>query len=259
MVVYGYITNEFVQQYVRLTSSAPFFEQESNQDVEDADVRLHSSEGKDYRFEYRGHGYYVSIQRFSGKPGVTYNLDINVDFDRDGEVENYGATTTMPATVEADSVEIVEIDIMGYRHYSLNLYMQDPPEANYYLFKFFINDTLTNDFLRELIISDDHTYNGSYIDGASIIYFEDAENEEVQEMNEEYENMYLVTHGDRVRFQVINIEKGYYDFIRECKAERRGENPFFGGPPSNITTNITNNGIGYFSSYYVQEKEVVVP
>jgi hypothetical protein len=37
-----------------------------------------------------------------------------------------------------------------------------------------------------------------------------------------------------------------------------GENPFFGGPASNIITNISNGGLGYFTTYAGSTAETTV-
>jgi hypothetical protein len=146
---------------------------------------------------------------------------------------------------------------MGFLHYSLNIYAQEPFETeNYYLFNFFINDTISNNKVSDFIISDDLMYNGIYLNGISLRYFNDASDFEASGNDWD---IYLVSPGDRIRVQMLNIEKGYYNFIRECMMEKYGENPFFGGPPSNIHTNIPKGAVGYFTSYCIREKETVVP
>jgi hypothetical protein len=64
----------------------------------------------------------------------------------------------------------------------------------------------------------------------------------------ERRRVYLAV-GDTVAFSLFHIERGYYDFIGQCQDEMSGENPFFGGPASNIVTNISNGGFGYFTAY----------
>lgn len=260
IVIYGYLTDEFKYQHIRVTSSSPYFDENSNRSITDAEVRLKTSTGDEYLFVGEEYGYYVSPRRFAGVPGVTYTLSVEVDFDGDGETEVYEAETTLLPIVPVDSIDITVIDIMMYRHFSLNFYMQEPAETdNFYLFKFFINDSISNDKISELVTSDDRTYNGEYVPGASIYYFEDATDEDVQKKNEDDDDEYMANPGDRIRLQILNIEKGYYHFINQCISEKNGENPFFGGPPSNITTNFSNGAIGYFASYCIQEKLAIVP
>jgi hypothetical protein len=161
----------------------------------------------------------------------------------------------------ADSIVVRPLTIMGFRHFALNLYLQEPADTkNFYMCKFIINDSISNDKMKEYIVFDDRMLNGTYLNGVTINYFEDATDEKNTEKYDEGAlNQDLVYPGDKVILQVISIEKGYYDFINECSREKNGENPFFGGPPSNITTNISNGAVGYFSGYAIQELESVIP
>ena len=261
-VIYGQITDEHKYQYIRVTSSSPYFDVKATMVVDDADVRITSSDGNEYLFVYEKDGYYKSKNIFAASSGVTYNLMVEVDFDKDGEMETYEASTTILPNTTVDSVDIKLIDIMGYRHFAMNFYMQEPPEtSNYYLFRYIINDSLTNDKISKYLVTDDRMFNGEYITGATITYFEDATDEKnlTAPGTDNDDRSDWVYPGDKIRLQVINIEKGYYNFINECISEKNGENPFFGGPPSNITTNLSNGAIGYFTGFCIRESNAIVP
>ena len=256
-VIYGYLTDELKNQHIRITSSSPYFHEADNKFISNAKVWVTSSTGREYPFVHDANGYYVSQRRFSAVPGVSYRLSVELDFRNDGIVELYEAETTTLPKLPVDSINVTSLNIMGFHHYSLNIYMQEPPETdNYYLFKYVINDTVSNDRISDLIIADDEMINGEYMDGVSIRYFNAAS--DFEEIGEDWD-MYFVSPGDRIRLQIMNIEKGYYTFIRDCSMEKYGSNPFFGGPPSNIHTNLSNGAVGYFSSYCIQEKRTVVP
>ena len=62
-----------------------------------------------------------------------------------------------------------------------------------------------------------------------------------------------------ITVEVNRIDKGYYDFISQCKSSRDGETPFFGGPPANIVTNFSPGAVGYFSAYSPARKSIIVP
>ena len=260
VVIYGCLTNENKNQYIRVTSSSPYFYNSDNQTIDDAKVKVTSSNGREYTFAHERNGYYISQRRFTAVPGVTYRLSVEVDSGRDGKTESYEAETTTLPIVPVDSIGFNVINIMGLKHYSLVFYMQEPAETeNYYLFNFFINDSISNEKISNSLISNDLMYNGEYINGASVTFFEDGSDPNVIAWNEENENVFMVIPGDRIRLQILNIEKGYYHFISHCMREKYGENPIFGGPPSNIHTNLSNGAVGYFSSYCIQERVTVVP
>lgn len=253
IVIYGCLTSENKYHSIRITRSSPYFHDDENEGITNAKVIVTSSLGLEYPFSGDSMGLYVSQRRFAASPGATYRLSVEVDNER------YEAETTTLPVVPVDSIEVKYISIMGFGHYSLNVFMQEPGETeNYYLFRYFINDTISNDMVTDFVISSDHFYNGEYVNGANITYFEDANDPLLQEFNRENDYQNKVSPGDKVRLHIINIEKGYYNFIRDCKREKHGENPFFGGPPSNIFTNLTNNAVGYFTSYCIQVKQTVV-
>ena len=261
IVIYGQITDENKHQYIRITSSSPYFDKKTNAVVSDAKVVITSSQGIEYPFVYEKDGYYKSENSFFGVPNITYNLTVEVDFDKDNEMEIYEASTTLLPVVSVDSADVKLLSIMGYRHFALNFYMQDPPETNnYYLCRFFINDSVSNSMLSEYIITEDRMYNGEYIDGATITYFEDATDEKnLTAPGADEKNNFMMSPGDIIRLQFSNIEKGYYNFINQCISEKYGENPFFGGPPSNITTNLSNGAVGYFTGFCIHEKTAIAP
>jgi len=261
IVIYGQITDEYKYQYIRITSSSPYFDEKMNQVISGALVQVESTDGDLFRFYEGTDGYYFSESRFAATVGTTYNLTVEVDFDKDGKIEIYEASTTILPVIPVDSVDIKPINIMGYRHFSMNFYMQDPSEAeNFYLCIFYINDSLTNNKLSQYLYSDDRMFNGEYVDGASFTYFEDATDEKnLTSPRADDEDNYMVSPGDIIRLQLLNIEKGYYNFISESISVKYGENPFFGGPPSNISTNISNGAVGYFTGFSLQEQTTVVP
>jgi hypothetical protein len=263
IVIYGCLSDDRKNQSIRITKSSSYFDDQENDVVADADVRIKDSEGHVYTLFYRENGYYFSDTRFGVRPGVTYHLIVNVDFDKDGTDEKYEAVTTIPPLLTIDSINVKPVMIMGYRHFALNIYMQDPPETkDFYLFRFSVNDTLFNSQVSDYIIANDEFINGSYVEN-TIYYFEDSTDERVVQKNEGSDNAfteeYMVSPGDRIRLQFLNIEEGYYTFINECITEMRGKNPMFGGPPSNISTNISGGAVGFFSGYCIREATTIVP
>jgi len=259
IVIYGCLTDEHKHQYVRVTRSSPYFEDKANPVVADADVYISDSEGNGYALEYGEEGYYFSKTPFAVRPGITYHLAVDVDFDGDGVRELYEAETTVLPAIPLDSIDVRPMTIMGYRHFSLNIYAQDPEEErNFYLFKFFVNDSISNDRVSRFLITDDEFFNGSAIE-SNLYYFDDFTDERVVERNKDNDNAYMVSPGDRILLQTISIEEGYYHFINQAASEMRGENPMFGGPPSNITTNITNGAVGFFTGYCIHESHTTVP
>jgi hypothetical protein len=149
--------------------------------------------------------------------------------------------------------------MMGQKGYAMYLYAQDVPTEDYYLSRYKVNDTLVLDNISQLSLMSDRTFNGQYMNAMLLHMFRDVDdrNEDQDADRDENRRAYLGL-GDVVTLSFGRIEKGYYNFINQCRDEMEGESPFFGSPASNITTNISNGGIGYFACYPLTSIETTV-
>ncbi|MDR1339610.1 MAG: DUF4249 domain-containing protein [Prevotellaceae bacterium] len=263
IVIYGYLTDEPGYHAIKVSASSPYFDTAPNRGISGATVKI-SSDNTLISFHEVDTvpGLYVTVSRTAGIPGRTYSLSVETDFDSDGIRETYTATSTMLSAVEVDSVTIQEMSLMGNRFYTLNLYAQDAPGEDYYLGRYRLNDSIILASIDRLSPMSDATLDGQYINGLMIRGFSDERDREKIENRDDGENrnprVYL-SPGDTITFSLCRIEKGYYEFINQCQQEMNGENPFFGGPASNITTNISGGGIGYFTTYAFSTVKTVVP
>ena len=248
IVIYGALNTNQNLQEIQISSTSPYFSQVPNPPVSGANVIITSSQNEE--IEYMESpvkpGTYCAVNSWSPTEGETYTLSVEVDFDNDGYPESYEATTTVPSSLELDSIRVTPITIMGHDNYAINIYGQDPPEENFYLFNFYVNGELTNSEITNYIITDDVFFNGEYINGITVQYF-DAISEYEKDSEEVRKQSTYLDSGDLLDVETCMITKGYYDFLSQCMSEKRGENPMFGGPPSNIISNISNGAIGYFT------------
>lgn len=257
IVIYSCLSDQLSYQTVKLSASSPYFEEKQNQPVSDAVVIIRSSGNEVFELKERANekGTYQTQVPMAAATGVTYRLTVEVDFDEDGVLETYEATTTMPRLFALDSIRINPTKIMGYQHYALEMYGMEEPGEDYYLCRFVVNDTLSRFKLSQYVVFSDKGYDNRPFEGTVLTYIDDASNDFIEEDDD-----YLVVEpGDKLALHISRIEKGYYDFIWQCQQEKSGENPFFGGPASNITTNISNGGVGYFTSYHTSVLEAYIP
>lgn len=259
IVIYGYLNEQSAFQSVRITSSSPYFEEKQNQPVSDAIVTIESSANEVFELEeFVGEkGTYLTVMPMTAVAGITYRLKVEVDFDQDGILEMYEASTTMPSHYELDSIKIRFQSIMGYKHYALDMYGLEEPGEDYYLCRLIINDTIERFKISQYIPISDKGFDDEYMDGVVLTYINDIE--DYDEDDDEDEDILYVTRGDKITLCTSRIDKGYYDFINQCQKEKNGENPFFGGPASNITTNISNGAVGYFTAFSTSMQEGVIP
>jgi len=259
IVIYGYLTEDNVHQTIRISVSSPYFEMQPNQPVSNAIVSIQSSDNQTFELvETAENGLYCTRFPMAAVIGTTYHLSVQADINQSGNLKLYEATTTMPRAFQIDTVEIKTMTIMGFKHYNLYLYAQELPGNHYYYARAIINDTLMNSRISRAIVFSDYGIDGQYLDGFPLMQFEDSENNFFQGREDQL-RYHFVKPGDKITFCISLIEKGFHDFLEQAQRERRGENPFFGGPASNITTNISNGGVGYFTSFCTTRMDVYVP
>jgi len=250
IVIYGVLTDSISAQEIIVSSTAPYFDNAENPSVSGARINITSSLNRTIQYEENPAlpGSYRAPVNWRIEEGETYTLKVEVDFDGDGILDCYEATTTVASAVHLDSIDVAPITIMGHENYAINIYGQDTPEEEYYLFHFYVNGTLTTTKLTDFVLTDDVMFNGEYIDGLTIQYF-DAISEYENDSEEDRKRSIYLKIGDKVEVQTCVIPKGYFNFVVQCMNQKEGENPLFGGPPSNISTNISNGALGYFTAY----------
>ncbi|MDR1406918.1 MAG: DUF4249 domain-containing protein [Tannerella sp.] len=261
IVIYGCLTENMAFQKIRISGSSPYFSDTQNAVVTNASVSIRSSDSQTFELEENPdeRGTYLTLQPMAAMPGVTYTLSVEVDFDGDGIAETYTATATMTPPVAIDSIAINPLKIMGYRHYALNLFARDSPAPDYYLARFVINDTIETYRITDYTVFSDEGVNGQYLDNVTLWYFDDLDSELPFAGNIEIDTTFFVRPGYRISLLMSRVEQGYFNFINQCQQEKNGENPFFGGPPSNIETNISNGAAGYFAAFSTTAMEATVP
>ncbi len=263
IVIYGEITDELLFHRVSISSSAPYFQETKNEQISGASVTITSSEGEVFELKesYELKGTYYTTKQMEGKEGVSYTLTVSCDFNQDGALELYEATATMQSTPKIDSITVNPRLINIMHMYSVNLYMQEPQGEDYYLCKYEINGSMITPEISDFQLLDDQMFDGQYINGIWLYDFPNGVYKDDFDHLDESENSDIIFlyPDDFVALRMSKIEKGHYQFLRDCQRERRGSNPLFGGPPANIFTNISNGGTGYFSAYSINYIEAIAP
>ncbi len=260
IVIYGVLTDDVAFHQVRISRSAPYFNEQSNPVVSDAKVQITSSNSDIYNFVESNitPGLYETTTEWAAVAGVTYTLKVEVDFNGDGVEETYEASTSILSSIPIDSITVVPVKIMGHNNYNVNLYGQEPAGEDFYLCRYLVNDSLISNKISEYRMLDDVMFDGQYVNGLSIERFDNI-SERDNDSEEQRKNSVYIKSGDKIELQMSRVSKGYYDFITQCQYGMRGPNPFFGGSPSNVTTNISHGGVGYFSGYCISRADAITP
>ena len=164
-----------------------------------------------------------------GVAGRTYTLTVIAN------AQTYTATSTMPQAVTFDTLEIVSM-VNVFKSQDTNIYpvagFLDPAAvANYYRFMETRNDTV----LAKTFVIDDQYSNGLYINYP--LFYDTS----------------LVA-GDSVKIEMQCIDKGTYQYLTTLN-EASGSTYV---TPANPVTNISNNGLGYFSAHTSRYKRAKV-
>jgi hypothetical protein len=232
LAVEGYITPEEGRQWVKLTKTADYFSNEMPVGVSGANVTIEDGEQTINLVEDQFiQGLYKAPDDFVGKEGIQYNLQIDLEEDIAG-YGNFVAQETMPYSPEKiDSIALEYIP--QFEVWLVKLYALEPPTEDFYMFNGYVNGIIVTDSVSRKSISDDRLFNGSYTSGAVVMVVRETELKE----------------GDIFTLELSNITKSYADYMTQLQTELQPNDPLFSGPPANVSSNISNDAVGYFACY----------
>lgn len=231
LVVDGQISTDTLAHQIRLSKSASYFSNAEPPAVSGAELLLDDGNQVLSLTEFPiGSGYYYTPEDYSGQPGNTYKLNINLP-EAVGEVSNFEATSTMATTAfQLDSIGLEYREPFGF--WMVMLYAYDPPTTDFYRLDAFRNGVILTDTAYRTSISDDRLFNGNNTNGTTVMFLYDDE----------------VKLGDTITLLMSAINKDYFDFLTELRNESGFSNPLFSGPPANISSNLKEGGLGYFGT-----------
>ncbi|MCD8041579.1 MAG: DUF4249 domain-containing protein [Tannerellaceae bacterium] len=253
LVIYGYISTDTTQHYVKITRSAGYFSTSAPEGISNASVTIYNGDETYLLTEDPGTpGLYLTEPDVFGVEGETYTLEVSVDFEGKGQFEEYTSSSYLPYAVRMDSIELKMSDYFDDR---LDIYFYGrlgDNDKNYLSFQAYRNDYALSDSLINFGLADDEYIDKKELDGVSCFSLD---------MEEE---QYYLEPGDIVSLQVNSITKEYYDFLWHAQLELYGSIPIFSGPPANVETNIkpvnTSNRTplaGFFTAYSSRRKGTV--
>jgi len=247
------INSDLKKHQVKLKETSDVFFNEDAVTVNDAVVTINDGTTT-YNYIETEPGIYESEIEFAGQPGKTYSLSINnVDINKDGNMEEYLASSSMHEPYAIDSIKLhYDPEYESYDEdedegsfWLLSLYMQDAVDTkDYYAFACRINDVIVSDTITEIVVQKDTYFNGEQTKGVDVGEFNQNKSDEI------IEDM------DKITLETYAIDKDYYDFVSQLQ-EMDGEQSMFSGPPGNIKTNISNGAIGFFSVYSITRTTII--
>lgn len=244
LVVEGQVTNQPGYQYVKLTRSVGFYDTGDSPAVQDATVIVTDNFGNEIKFLHNpgnktdSVGYYLPAEPFVGVIGRNYTLHINADdelYEASDELQPVTSIDSLTYRINNDE----QADPKDYgKFYEVLFYAKEPQDrTDYYLLKYYRNDSLTVYVDTDIYYADDAVL-GENIDGlASPVYF---------------------ATGDTARVEMYSLTRNGYVFYNDLQSLLNSDGGLFSQPPSNSRTNLSNGALGYFQASAMDWKEIII-
>jgi hypothetical protein len=227
--------------FVKLSNTVNFSEITEVPAVTGATVEISDSSGNSETLIEVSDGIYRS-DTLKGTPGHKYTLTVKTGG------QTFESVSRMPFPVGILNLEVKREADNGPGfgggsgdqsvRYVVNYEISDPGEyKNYYRFAVYYK----NGIMVSHRVFDDQFHNGKII-------ADDFELHDTTNFNP----------GDTVMIELQSIDRGAYNFFRTLR-EGAGGMSFLSASPSNPISNISNNGLGYFSACSVIKGFVIIP
>ena len=244
VTIEGQVTNQAGYQYVKISRSVGFYDTGESPRIQDAIVFVSDDLGNEFEFVHnpRGHadssGYYMPLDAFAGQIGRTYKLSATVDAELYEAEDKLFSVTTIDSLAYRINDDEAEDPKDGNKFYEVLIYAIEPQgTTDYYLFKFYRNDSLKVYNDTDIYYSDDEVL-GEQIDGVpSPIYYEP---------------------GDTARVEAYSLSRNGFVFYNDLQTLLTSDGGLFSQPPSNSRTNLTNGALGYFQASAIDMIEIVI-
>ena len=219
------------EQMIKLTTSTPYFNSETNNEVTGASVKItNNTDNSEFVFEDMNDGTYT-ISNFI--PILNENYTLEVIYDG----ETYIAEETLTSVVDTSGVyETVEGGFNG-EALEVNIDFIDPVDVdNYYFFKFQTDDDLLPELLN---ISDDFT------DGNRMtVFYEKEDDDDINQ--KEFES------GDVANIEFYGVSEQYFNYIGLLIDQYESVGDPFSTEPAALRGNCVNpeNPNNYAFGYF---------
>jgi len=233
LVVEGYLFGPDSVSWVRLTKTSGYFSNNPPPPVSNAQVVVSHKTQQWLLSESSAMPgtYFLSDSSFQLVVSDTFQLKIQLQSPV-GNHSIYESQTVVPALrIHIDSLSIEYTT--DFKKWMIRYFGQDIPGSDYYLFNSRVNGKFVTDSILQKVVRQDVFFDGRYVSGAVV---------QVLNSND-------MKTGDYYTLIASNITKAYYDYMVSLQDEVGDKNPLFSGPPANVNGNISNDAMGFFTSF----------
>ncbi|MGA2623381.1 MAG: DUF4249 domain-containing protein [Bacteroidota bacterium] len=230
IVIEGSISDQSGPYFVTLSQTVNFDEANVFPSIRDANIVISDNLGNSESLIETSPGTYRTSS-MQGVPGRIYTLTVTADG------KEYVATSTMPPSVNIDSLTVENLFIVGNKLKVIDVHFQDPANVkNYYRFVEVKNAVVQ----KFIFLYDDRVQDGRSMSSA---LFADED---------------TLRTGDSVLVLLQCVDKGVFDYFRTMGQASGAEGPQTASP-ANPVSNISNGALGYFNAYAVRSKRIIIP
>ena len=245
IVIEGLVTDRPGFQSVKVSRSSEFYSSGKSPRVADAIVKVSDDAGHEFNFVHNPRnqadsaGIYIPETAFTGEVGRTYTLRVEAD----GQV--YEGSDELLGVIAIDSLKfrINEDQEKDPKEpgkvYEVLMYAREPQdEENYYLFKFYRNDSLKVYNPTDIYFTQDDLL-AENIDGVpSPVYFGP---------------------NDKAKIEVYSLTRRGYVFYNDLSIILTNDGGGMFGPiPASPRSNLTNGALGFFQVSALRDRETVI-
>ncbi|MEP6734079.1 MAG: DUF4249 domain-containing protein [Chryseolinea sp.] len=244
IIIEGQVTNKSNYQYVKVTKSIGFYDSGESPRVDNASVFVTDDQGNSFTFVHNPRnnadsmGYYLPSTAFAGEIGRTYRLTVSIDeqvYEGSDFLNPVAKIDSLTSRVNDDEKD----DPKDYKKfYEILLYAKEPQATtDYYLFKFYRNDSLKVYNDTDIYFADDEVL-GEDIDGIpSPIFF---------------------APGDVGRVEMYSLSRDGFVFYNDLQNLLQNDGGLFSQPPSNSRSNLSNGALGFFQASAMEMRSISI-
>ncbi len=244
VIVEAHITNDGRRQWVKLSHSSSYYDRGFGDPVSGAEVKIETHDevftfSESLYDSLAGFYYHDEISEIL-HDSVLYTLNITK------KDQVFTAESLLKPVPQLDSVTLKinpfsEQGINTDTVYDIMAHFHDlPTEDNFYLFNYYVNDTLRTERPGQKgLVSD--------------INLEEYVSFAVLSINQN-----RIKDGDRITLEISSISGEMFEFYDVFFFQTNlSGNPFAGAPPANIPTNLSEGARGFFQVSALNRKHVV--
>jgi hypothetical protein len=247
IVIEGLVTNVTDNNFVKVSRTLPFYQDGVTPKIVDAVVTVTDNLGNIYNFSHNPsgkvetEGCYLPSTSFVGVVGREYTLSVLVNgitYSAKEKLLDVTSVESMNYKINEREQDKFKVPKQSDRIYEVDIWAKEPKETkDFYLFKFYRNDSLKYDSPTSVYFIDDDLL-GEKIDGlASPIYY---------------------SLNDTARFEIYSLSRNAYLFYSDFANSLNSDGGMLDSPPSNPRTNLSNGALGLFQVSALSSMELIL-